>query len=190
MIKIPTTKYPVIDVIKNRWSNRAFTKDAIPKHELETLFEAASWSPSSNNEQPWQFFYAQKSNPEKFNLLVECLVPGNSVWAKECDTIIVSVARKTFLANGNNNDYALYDVGAANYGLLLQAQTMNIYGHIMGGFHKDKSKDALGLSENQIPVAMLALGYLGDSSTLEEPFKTRELTARSRKSIQEISFEI
>jgi nitroreductase len=189
MIKIPNTSYPVIDLIKNRWSNRAFTKDSISQTQLQTLFEAASWAPSCNNEQPWQYFYAQKSNPIKFNALLNCLMTGNSVWAKEADVIIAAVARKTFHTNGNVNDYAMYDVGAANYGMLLQAQSMKIYGHIMAGFHHDIAKQTLNLSRNQQPVAFMALGFLGEAEQLEEPFKTRELTARSRTAVNEIAFE-
>jgi len=190
MIKIPHTQYPVIDLLKNRWSNRAFKKESISEEQLATLFEAASWAPSSNNEQPWQYYYAQKNNPDKFNSLANCLVPGNSIWAKEADVMIAVVARKTFDANGTTNEYAMYDVGAANYGLLLQAQTMNIYGHIMAGFNRSTAIETLNLSENQIPVAIIALGFLGEAAQLDEPFKTRELTARSRKPVNEIAFRL
>lgn len=190
MIKIPSTKYPVIDVIKNRWSNRAFKKEAISENEIATLFEAASWAPSCNNEQPWQYFYAQKSNSELFNAMVDCLLTGNSIWAKEADIIIATIARKTFDATGKPNEWASYDLGAANYGLLLQAQTMNIYGHQMAGFKPEQARKVLNLSDNQEIMSFIVLGYLGDASSLEEPFKSRELTPRSRKSVEEIAFKL
>jgi len=50
-IKIAKTTYPVLDVIKNRWSARAFSNKVITDEELNTLFEAASWAASANNEQ-------------------------------------------------------------------------------------------------------------------------------------------
>ncbi len=190
MIKIPNTNYPVIDVIKNRWSIRSFKKDAISQDEIATLIEAASWAPSCNNEQPWQFYYVQKNNPEKFNELIDCLVTGNSLWAKEADVIIATVARKTFSSTGKPNDWASYDLGAANYGLLLQAQTMNIYGHLMAGFKPELARQVLGLTDSQEIMAFMVLGYLGDADALDEPFKTRELTPRSRKPIHEIAFKL
>lgn len=185
MLKEATTKHPIIDVIKKRWSNRAFTDKAIPASEIETLFEAASWAPSSGNEQPWVYYYVQKSNAEKFDALMHCLDVGNQIWAKKCDIIIVGAVRKTFAKNGAANTYAAYDLGAANYGMLLQAQTMGIYGHIMAGFYPDKVTETLSLDENIQPLTMLALGYLGEADSLEEPFKTRELTPRSRKALEE-----
>jgi len=189
MIKIAHTQNPVIELIKNRWSNRAFSQKQIPTEALETLFEAASWAPSSSNEQPWQYYFAQKNNAESFNLLLNCLVPGNQLWAKGADTIIASVARKTFAQNNNNNAFAKYDTAAANYGLLLQAQTMDIYGHIMAGYDAAKAKEILKLDDSQEIVVFLVLGYLGDANTLEEPFKARELTPRVRKSVKEFAFQ-
>jgi len=38
------------------------------------------------------------------------------------------------------------------------------------------------------PLTIMALGYLDSPDNLEEPYKTRELTPRSRKSVEEISF--
>lgn len=185
MLKEATTHTPVIDVIKKRWSNRSFEDKQISRSEIETLFEAASWAPSSGNEQPWMYYYAQRSNTEKFESLLQCLEMGNQLWVKNCNLIIVAAVRTTFAKNGAENTYAAYDLGAANYGMLLQAQTMGIYGHIMAGFYPDKATEVLNLPTDIKPLTMLALGYLGDAEQLEEPFRTRELTPRTRKSITE-----
>jgi nitroreductase len=185
MLKEATTKNPIIDVIKKRWSNRAFSDHSISIAEIETLFEAASWAPSSGNEQPWVYYFVQKSNPEKFEAMLNCLDVGNKIWAKNCDIIIVGAVRKTFAKNGATNTYAAYDLGASNYGLLLQAQTMGIYGHIMAGFYPEKVAETLNLDDNIQALTILALGYVGEAESLEEPFKTRELTPRSRKGLEE-----
>jgi nitroreductase len=190
MIKEAHTTYPVIDVIKNRWSNRSFSERPIDDDGLKTLFEAASWAPSANNEQPWEYYYAQKSNSESYAAILDCLLPGNQVWADKGDTIIISIARKNFLNNERENYYAKYDVGAANYGLLLQAQTMGIYGHIMAGYNAEKIINLLTLPEHKTPVAILVLGYLGNPEQLNEPFLTREKTPRSRRKIEEFSFKM
>jgi hypothetical protein len=42
MLKEATTKNPIIDVIKKRWSNRAFSDHSISIAEIETLFETYS----------------------------------------------------------------------------------------------------------------------------------------------------
>ncbi len=188
-IKIAKTIYPVLDVIKNRWSARAFSNKSINDEELNTLFEAASWAASANNEQSWQYIYAKKETGA-FDNIWNCLLPGNQPWAKHAAALIVAVARKTFEANNAVNAYAGHDLGMANAHLLLQARTMNIYCHPMAGFNKIKLTENLNLSDNQEAFCVIATGFLADAETLEEPFKTRELTERKRKNIAEFTFKL
>ena len=188
-IKIAKTIYPVLDVIKNRWSARAFSNKTITDEELNTLFEAASWAASANNEQSWQYIYAKKETGA-FDNIWNCLLPGNQPWAKHAAALIVAVARKTFEANNAVNAYAGHDLGMANAHLLLQARTMNIYCHPMAGFNKIKLTENLNLSDNQEAFCVIATGFLADAETLEEPFKTRELTERKRKNIAEFTFKL
>ncbi len=184
MIKHAVTQFPVLDLIKERWSARSYSPKAISKDEVHTLFEAASWAASANNEQPWEYVYAHKGTPG-FDTLFECLMPGNQPWNKNAAVLVAAIARKTFVANGNPNGYGEHDLGMANAQLLLQASSMGIHGHIMGGFDKAKLAASLKLTDNQAPVCMISLGYLDDAEKLEEPFKARELTPRTRKPLTE-----
>ncbi|WP_159470112.1 nitroreductase family protein [Dyadobacter sp. 3J3] len=186
-IKIANTEHNVLDLIKNRWSPRSFSDKVIPENDLHTILEAAGWAASANNEQPWQYYYASKGN-DGFVQIAESLFGGNKPWAQNSDVLIVAVARKTFEANQTENGAAMHDLGMANAHLLLQASALNIYGHMMGGFDRTKISETLGLTENQLPVAIIALGYLDDAEKLEEPFKSRELAARVRKPLNEFVF--
>jgi nitroreductase len=185
MIKEAKTIYPVIDLIRKRWSARSFSEKQISEYDLKTLFEAASWAPSANNEQPWQYFYSSRAS-EGFQKLWECLLPGNQPWTKNASVLIASVARKTNAGNQKENPCALHDVGMANAQLFLQATSMNIYGHPMAGIDKNKLSSLLKLNDQQEPICMIALGYLDEAGKLEEPFKTRELSPRQRKPVEEI----
>lgn len=49
------TEYDINPLILNRWSTRAMTGEELANKELMSLFEAARWAPSSNNNQPWRF---------------------------------------------------------------------------------------------------------------------------------------
>ena len=65
---------------------------------LMSIFEAATWAPSSYNNQPWRFLYAKKNSPiwdTFFNLLLE----GNKVWTKNAAVLVVIVSRKNFEHN-------------------------------------------------------------------------------------------
>jgi nitroreductase len=186
--KIPVTIHPVADFIIQRWSPRAFSAQPITPDTLATLLEAASWAPSSMNEQPWVYLYAHRGSAA-FQAYFDCLMPGNQFWADRAAVLLVSLARKNFLANDGHNRHALHDVGAATTQLLLQAASQDIYGHIMGGFDMAKAHDSLGIPDKYEIVAFLALGYIEGPETLNEPFRTREITPRSRKAIADFAFE-
>ena len=184
--KIAITKYPVLELIKNRWSARSFSNQAIEEKDLYTLIEAASWMFSANNEQPWRFISAEK-NSGSFQNILQSLNSSNVAWAKNAAAFIVSIAKINFDKEGNPiNNWAEHDLGAANAAMILQATSMNIAAHPMAGFDAAKIKDAFELSEYLKPVAIIALGYLDKADKLEEPFKTRELSSRKRKGLSEI----
>lgn len=186
--KIPQTEFPVSDFIKNRWSARSFSEKNISEQTLFTLLEAARWAPSSNNEQPWLYTYAHRTDKQLFDKFHSCLLPGNQPWAKNASVLMLNCARTTFSANGKTNAYAWYDCGAANVNLLNEATLHGIYGHLMGGFDAEKTKVLFHLPGNIQPVVFIALGYLDAPEKLDEPFKTREITPRSRKLIQDFLF--
>lgn len=182
-IKEAQTSYPVHEFIRRRWSARSFSPQAISEDVLHTLIEAASWAPSSMNEQPWVYLYAHKGEPA-YDKMAKCLMTGN-IWAAEAPLMLLSLARKNFSANQQTNRHAMHDVGAANTNLLLQAASMDIFGHQMGGFHFAQTLETFNLPEDLEPVCFIALGYLDEPTKLEEPFRTREITPRSRKPLAE-----
>jgi nitroreductase len=186
-IKEGKSERPVNSLLLNRWSARSFAHQQISEQELETILEAASWAPSAMNEQPWRYIAALKQNPDGFKSLLNCLAPGNAIWAKNAAVLILCYAKKTYTQNGNLNISAGHDTGMANQNLLLQAISMHIYGHIMGGFDKNKARLDFNLNEDMEPICIIALGYLGEAEQLEEPFKEREITPRSRKPLSEFS---
>ena len=189
-IKKANTEHPIHDLIRSRWSARSFSEKAISQEDLETIFEAASWAFSANNGQPWQYIYAHHSDTEAFQKLWSCLMPGNQPWTRKAAVLMVSLMRRQF-DNGKPNPTAQHDLGAANATLMLQATSMGIYGHPMAGFDRNKVIEALNLDTDAVePVAFIALGYWDEAEKLEEPFKTRELTPRSRKPLNEFAIRI
>ncbi|GAB3819943.1 nitroreductase family protein [Pontibacter rugosus] len=178
----------VHSLIENRWSPRAFSSETVSEEQLASLFEAARWAPSAMNEQPWRFIYASKENGEDFERLFSCLVEGNS-WAKHASALFVTIAKKNYDFNGQPNGIARHDVGLATANILLQATDLGLHVHLMGGFNAAKAQDVLGIPEGFEPVAMGAVGYVGDPESLPEALKERELAPRQRKPLNEIAFK-
>lgn len=186
-MKTAATTYPVHELIRQRWSPRSFASQPVAPDALNQMFEAAAWAASAMNEQPWRYIYAHKSDTETFQKLVDCLVPGNQPWAKNAPVLVLSLV-KTHYDNGNANGAALHDLGMANGNLMLEATALGLHGHFMGGFDAAKAREAFQIPESLQPVAMLALGYIGEADQLDEPFLSREKAPRQRKPVSEIAF--
>jgi len=186
MVKEAKTKYPVHELISKRWSTRAFSAQQIIEKDLFTLLEAASWASSSVNEQPWSYLYSFKGT-HGFNTMWECLSEGNQPWVKNASVLLMCIAHKNFLRNGELNRHYMHDTGMANANLLTQATSLGIYCHILGGYDRSKTDQVFSISENDEVVCFIALGYLGDGEKLDEPYKTREITPRSRKPLEEVA---
>lgn len=181
------TQSSVIDVIKKRRSIRAFSDRVVEVEKIQALFEAARWAPSAMNEQPWMYVYARKGQPLHARI-VESLLPGNKSWAEKSPLLIVSLMRENFINNGSRNGNALHDTGMANYALSLQAASLDLYTHMMGGFHQTALARALNLPGDLHPVVVMAVGYAGNPGDLPEGLKQREFATRLRKPVSEFTF--
>jgi len=186
--KVATTEYPVIDIIKKRWSPRAFSSTPIEEEKIMSLLEAARWTPSCFNEQPWNFIIFKKENQEEFRKIIEIISPRNQLWAKNAPLILLSVAKINFERNGKVNGYALHDVGAAVNNLSLQATSMGLFVHQMAGFDSEKAQIHFNIPKGFEPVAAIAIGYYGNQDDLPQEFIKAENSGRNRKTINDFSY--
>src|ERR671915_538060 len=56
--------HPIHNLMRERWSPRAFATRPVERPKLLSLFEAARWAPSGNNRQPWHFVVGASDHPE------------------------------------------------------------------------------------------------------------------------------
>jgi nitroreductase len=148
------------DLIARRWSPRAFQDKPIDAATLGSLFEAARWSASCYNEQPWRFVVATKDHPEQFERVLGTLMPMNQAWAKTAWALAISAGKKTFTHNGTPNKWGIHDTGAALASMMLQATSAGLHIHAMGGFDPAKARAEFGIPEDFEPAAAIAIGYI------------------------------
>jgi len=189
MDKPAQTDYPIEEILKRRWSPRAFSDRMVESEKLQSLFEAARWAPSSFNEQPWSFIIATKQKPEEHARLLSCLVEKNQQWAHLAPVLIVSIAKLKFEKGGKPNRHAFHDVGLAMGNLLVEATALGLFGHQMAGFFPEKVREIYDVPEEFEPVAAIAIGYAGDVDLLPENFRGQELGPRRRKPISGFVFQ-
>jgi nitroreductase len=188
MDKPAETQFPLHDLLKRRWSPRAFSEQPVGPDMLLTFLDAARWAPSSSNEQPWRFVVATKQKPADYDRLLACLLEGNRKWAYRAPVLMLSVARMDFEEDGRPNRHAFHDVGLATENLLLQVSALGLVAHPMAGFDIEKARADLKIPSGYEPVAMIAVGYPGELSVLPDYLQQRELKPRERKPLTEIAF--
>jgi nitroreductase len=185
MRKPATTDSPVHDLVRDRWSPRAFGDKAVAPDVLRSLFEAARWAPSSNNEQPWSYIVATKDDKENFAKMLSVLVEFNAGWAKNASVLAIAVAELAFAKNAAPNRNAQYDVGAATAWLSVEATAQGLFVHQMAGFDPEKARQVFGIPKEWDAIAAIAIGYPGDPASLPQPLHDRELAPRTRKPLGE-----
>jgi nitroreductase len=178
----------ILEIIQERWSPYSFSSTPVEDFKLKAMFEAAGYAPSCNNEQPWMFVYTTQQDTGTFEVYLDFMTESNRVWAKNAYAIVISLARTKFSHNGKHNRYAFHDTGMAVSNLLLQALALDIYIHQMGGYSVEKVKAHFKLADDIEPVAMMAVGYLGDGESLSPELLSRDEKRRSRKSVNEYVF--
>lgn len=185
--KPATTRVKIDDLIQKRWSPRAFDpKKTISNNDLTALLEAARWAPSCFNDQPWRFIVCVKAKDEvSWQNALAILVEKNQQWAKNAPVLVCAIAMNNFNHNGKANRWAMYDTGAASVSLSLQASSLGLIVHQMGGFDADKARTVFNLPQDCQPMAMMAIGYQTEASSLSDDFKEAELAARTRATLEE-----
>lgn len=184
MQKPAPTNFPVHNLIRERWSPRAFANKPVEPTVLASLFEAARWAPSSNNEQPWAYLVATKDDAENFAKTLSVLVEFNAAWAKEAPVLVIAVSRLNF-QNGTPNRNAFYDTGAATALLSVEATARGLAVHQMAGFDPVKAKQVFEIPEDCKPIAAIAVGYPGAPESLNQKLRDREVAPRTRKPLSE-----
>jgi nitroreductase len=178
-------EYPVHELIRERWSPRAFSRKEISSEDLRSLFEAARWAPSSSNEQPWAFIVATRNDNENFTKALQPLVEFNVNWAKNAYVLGFAVAELAFAKNNAPNRNAHYDTGAAMSQLTTEATSRGIFVHQMAGFDADTAREVFEIPSGWDAIAAFAMGYPGDPASLPQPYRDRETAPRVRKPIRE-----
>lgn len=175
-----------LELLKKRYSPRAFSDKKISEEDIEKIFEAGRWAASAYNEQPWRFYYATKENMESYNKFIDCMIEFNQAWAKNSYMIVLSTAKKTFSHNGKDNNHSWYDVGQSVANMVIEATSLGIHTHQMSGFFPEKAKELFNIPDEYEPVSMIVFGYLGDPGILPDELRKMEGKPRTRKEIKEI----
>src|SRR2546423_15083648 len=91
--------YPIEKLFVARWSPRAMTGEPLSQDEINMLFEAARWAPSTYNEQEWRFLFSRGGTPPRQNLFF-FFVGGKQAGGKKARIFVGVLAPQKVARNG------------------------------------------------------------------------------------------
>ncbi len=188
MERLADTQYPVLDVIKKRWSPYVFADRPVEKQKLRCLLEAARWAASSFNEQPWRFILATKGDQAAFEKLLGCLVEANQAWAKHVPVLMIGISKDNFTKNDKPNRVSQHDLALAMGNLTLQAASMDLYVHQMAGIDQDKVRETFAVPDGFTPQTGIAIGYHGTNDAVPDDIRKRDQGKRERMPFDQFVF--
>ena len=183
-------EHPILPVLAQRRSPRAYAAQLVPAEVLHQVFAAASSAASCFGEQPWRFIVGSRAaQPDAYDKILSSMGEFNQVWANAAPVLVVSIAKLTFSHDDNPNAWARHDVGQATATLTVQAAELGLQIHQMAGFSADKIRESFGIPAGYEPVAVFTLGYPGDPAGLPDGLRGKETAPRVRKPLAEFLFE-
>jgi nitroreductase len=179
------TRVPIHPDLAARWSPRAFDPAAVlADDDLTALLEAARWAATWGGRQPVRFVVGRRGDPT-FAALADVLRRGNS-YARAASALILVCADEG--DDERTARYAVFDAGAATANLSTEAVSRSLITHPMAGFDIDGARAAFGIPGGVVPLAVVAVGTLGDYTQADDAIVDRDSRPRERLPLGEVAF--
>ncbi|GAB1370046.1 nitroreductase family protein [Candidatus Kapaibacterium sp.] len=189
--KFAESIYPINDLIAKRWSPRAFDiNKVVSRKDIISICEAGRWAPSCYGDEPWRFIvWDIYHDSESYYNALDCIGEWNKKWVCTAPVIIASFADNSFRKNGDLNRWGQHDTGLATQNILLQAFSLGLVAHPLGGFDSKKIKEHFSVEDRFTPMTCVAIGYQADIDVLNGEHAEQESKPRFRRPLGETFFD-
>ncbi len=148
----------VLEVIRKRYSCRAYQQKSIEPEKLDSILEAARLAPSARNMQDWRFVVVTESETKR---QVAETTNRPDVFAKA----------GAIIAACSNSDYVMQcgqaigpiDVSIALEHICLQATELGLGTCWIGSFDPEKVRQILSIPADIEVIELMAVGYPADT---------------------------
>src|SRR3954471_15112946 len=171
----------LLPLLRERRSIRAYDEThVLGDAELAVLLEAARWSPSAGNSQPWAFLVGRRDDAAHA-AFVDLLAPSVRRWAPAASALVFTLNQ---VASGPEDDalgysdYAQYDLGQAVAHLTVQASALGLGVHQFAAFDHDGLAELAAVPRHWPVTTGLTVGLAVES----------EVVLRSRRPVAELAF--
>ena len=152
----------------------------VAAEQVVALLEAGRWAATWGHRQPVRFVVGRRGD-DTFVAVSALLRRGNS-YAKAAGALILVCADE-----GEDDRTALYsavDAGAAMANLAIEAVSRGLIAHPMAGFDVDGARAAFDLPAGVRPLAVVAVGSLGDYRHMPPEIVERDSRPRERMPLE------
>ncbi len=149
----------VLEVIRKRYSCRAYIDKPIEKEKLDQLFEAARLAPSAKNLQDWRFVVVSEKDKKQ---QVAASTNHPEVFGKAGVMIAACSVSNEVMRCGQA--VAPIDVAIALEHICLQATQLQLATCWIGSFDPEKVRKVLGIPQDVAVIELMALGYPADEA--------------------------
>jgi len=159
------------DIIKNRYSVRAYKPDPVEAEKLEYILNSARLAPTASNLQPFQIIVIQTKGREE-----ELLTIYNRSWFVQAPLIIcVCGIPEEGWTRRDNRDYLDVDIAIAMDHLILAATDLGLGTCFIAAFDAENAKKVLAIPDNVEPILFTPLGYPADMPAIKNRKELEEL---------------
>jgi nitroreductase len=164
------------ELIKQRYSVRAYKPDPVEEDKLHQVLEAARLAPTAANRQPFQIVVIHTAGRE-----AELQRIYQRGWFTEAPLILCACA---IPAQGwvrtDGKPYTDVDVAIAMDHLILAATTLGLGTCWIAAFDPAAAREVLGLPDGVEPIAFTPLGYPADRPGAKKRKSQRDLVRYER----------
>jgi nitroreductase len=165
-------------LIEDRRSIRAYQQTEVEDEKLQRVLHAANRAPSAGNLQGYHIVAV--CSPKVRQALARAALDQESVAQAAVVLVFLADPARSGEKYGHRGEtlYCLQDATIACAYAQLAAADLGLGSVWVGAFKKDAVREAIGSSPDQIPVALLPLGYAGEEPPITPRRSLSDLVRR------------
>jgi nitroreductase len=147
------------ELIRTRYSVRAYKSDPIPKEKLDRILEAAWLAPTADNRQPFRLILVQTAGRQE-----ELTRIYRQHWFVQAPLVIgaCGIPSQNWIRKEDSKNYNDVDVAIVMDHVILAAANLGLGTCWIAAFDPAAARQVLGLPDGVEPIAFTPLGYPAD----------------------------
>jgi nitroreductase len=153
------------ELIRNRYSVRAYRPDPVEDEKLATVLEAARLAPTAANRQPFQIIVIHTAGRE-----ADLRRIYQRKWFAQAPLVlcVCALPAEGWVRGHDDKNYAIVDVAIVMDHLILAATSLGLGTCWIAAFDPAAAREVLGLPDGVEPIVFTPLGYPADQPRPKE----------------------